>query len=213
MLHFTRTRRFLATWTLALVATVVALSGTSRALDAAPPKPSPFPVQWELEFEPGPMRLYVDPLNGDGYWYFTYQITNQTGQDRVWAPDLVLYSDAGEILESGRDVPNRVREAARQMLGNDLLELPSEIIGDLLRGRENAREGLAIWPADDLSVNELTLFIGGISGETARVRHPRTGQEFILRKTMVREYLIRGEALAYGDDPFELTIPPFWVMR
>jgi len=212
MHHPVRLRRSLLVSVAATLLFALAGAPVASTAHASPPKPSPFPISWELDFDPGALRLFVDPADGSTWWYFTYQVTNRTPRDQVWAPDLVLFTDAGEILDSGAGVPTRVTEAIRTLLGNELLETQSEIIGDLLRGPEHARDGLAVWPAEDLSINELSLFIGGTSGETARVMHPRTGQQYILRKMMQRDYLIRGDALANGDDPVEV-VGERWVMR
>jgi hypothetical protein len=212
MRHPVRLRRSLLVVAVAtLVLSIVGLP-VERALQAGPPTPSPFPIRWELDFNAGDLRLFVDPADGSTWWYFTYQVTNKTERDRVWAPDLVLFTDAGEIMDAGNDVPTRVTEAIRTLLGNDLLETQSEIIGDLLRGPEHARDGLAVWPATNVSVNEMSLFVGGVSGETVRVLHPRTGQQYILRKTMQRDYIIRGDAVARGDTPVE-SVGQRWVMR
>lgn len=178
----------------------------------APPKPSAVPLRWELRFEPGDLRLYVDPVTERAYWYFTYVITNMTGRDQVWAPTFVLFTDGGEILYSGKSVPGRIQERLREMLRNPLLETQNESIGDLLQGVENARDGLVIWPADRLDVNELSLFVSGISGETVRVEDPITGDPVLLRKTLQRDYLIRGSALARGSLPVEYERQE-WVMR
>ena len=69
-----------------------------------------------------------------------------------------------------------------------------------------------VWPAANTTVNELSLFVSGISGETARVANPVTAEQIILRKTLHREYLIRGSALARGDDPVELAREQ-WILR
>lgn len=205
MHHLVRSRRSPLLTVLALLLFGLGGLAVVPSVNAAPPKPSPFPISWELDFDAGDLRLFVDPVDGSTWWYFTYQVTNRTARDQVWAPDLVLFTDAGEILDSGVRVPTRVTESIRRLLGNELLETQSEIIGDLLRGPEHAREGLAVWPAENLSINEISLFIGGASGETARVMHPRTGQQYILRKMMQRDYLIRGDAMANGDDPIEVV--------
>ena len=68
------------------------------------------------------------------------------------------------------------------------------------------------WPADNLKVNELSLFIAGISGETARVRNPITKEEVILRKTLQRDYLIPGAAMARRFEPIGFE-DQRWVMR
>lgn len=176
------------------------------------PKPAPVPFRWELEFEPGELRLYIDPTTTDPFWYFTYTITNRTGKDQLWAPSFVLYSDAGDLLQSGRDVPTRITEELMAMLGNRLLEDQNSIIGDILQGRENAREGLVIWPARNLKVNEISMFIAGLSGETARVKNPINDHEVILRKTLERDYLLAGDALARGGKAVDF-VEQQWIMR
>ena len=176
------------------------------------PKPAPVPYRWELNFEPGPLRMYVDADTGGVYWYFTYTVTNRTGKDQLWAPRMVLFTDGGEILESGREVPARVTEDLLDLLGNVFLEDQNAALGDILQGRENAKEGLVIWPAKYLKVTEMSLFIAGISGETARVKNPITGEEVILRKTLKRDYVIPGDPLARGSEPVQLVAEE-WIMR
>jgi hypothetical protein len=95
-------------------------------------------------------------------------------------------------------VPQRVTSAIRDMLGNELLETQREALGDILQGEEYAKDGLVIWKMGDPSVNEFSVFIGGISGETARVVNPVTREEIILRKTLERRYLVRGDAMSRG---------------
>lgn len=190
------------------------LAGTlmPARVSPAPPVPAAVPLRWELRFEPGDLRLFVDPVTGSAYWYFTYQIMNLTGRDQIWAPTAVLYTDAGEILRSGKDVPARIQEALRASLRNDLLETQNEIIGDILQGPEHARDGLVVWPALRTDVNKMTLFMSGLSGETARVVNPRTGDQVILRKTLQRDYVVRGDAVARGSRPAEFA-GQTWVMR
>ena len=193
-------------------AAIVAVLAIVCGAVAAYPKPAAIPYRWELELEPGALRLYVDPVTRDAYWYFTYLVTNRTGADQVWAPSLVLYTDAGEVLSSGQGVPSRVEAALRELLGNPLLETQNEIIGDIYQGKGHAKDGLAVWPAESRTVNEISLFIGGLSGETARVRNPVSGDEVILRKTLQRNYLVRGHALARGSKPIEL-VDQEWILR
>ena len=151
-------------------------------------------------------------MDGAAYWYFTYAITNRTGGDQLWVPSFVLYNDVGEILASGSDVPDHVEQSILALLGDELLETQDEIIGDIYQGKEHAKDGLVIWLAESTHVNEMSMFIGGMSGETARVTNPATGQEIILRKTLERDYLVRGNALARGSKPAELVAQQ-WVLR
>ena len=187
---------------------VMAAAGSALAY----PKPSPTPPRWELEFEPGDLRLYQDEATGEVYWYFTYMLTNRTGRERIWAPSFTLFTDAGEILPSGRDVPTRVADDLHELLGNRFLESQNEIIGEIFFGREHAREGLVVWRARNLEVNELSMFIAGLSSDTARLEHPVTGQEIVLRKTLQRDYLLPGDLLPHGSKPVEL-VAERWVMR
>jgi hypothetical protein len=195
---------------LVVIATVACVAVTAAAWSY--PKPAPVPYKWELSFESGPLRLYVDPNTRDSYWYFTYTVTNRTGKDQTWAPKIVLYTDAGEILDAGRDVPRNVTEDLLALMNNPFLEDQNTVLGDIYQGRENAKEGIVIWPARNLKVTEISLFISGISGETARVKNPINGNEIILRKTLQRDYLVPGDALARGSQPVEL-ISETWIMR
>lgn len=194
-----------------LIVAALCMLVVAQAL-VAYPKPASVPYRWELTFEPGDLRLYRDPSTGDHYWYFTYMVTNRTGKDQVWAPKLVLFTDGGEILDAGKNVPTRVTEDLLALLGNDLLEDQNEVIGDLLQGRENAKEGLVVWPARSLNVNQLSLFVAGISGEVARVKNPLTNAEVTLQKTLQRDYLIPGDMLARGSKPIDL-VEQRWVLR
>ena len=159
---------------------------------------------WELEFEPGPLRLYIDPVDRKTYWYFIYTVANRTDRDRMWAPRLEIFTDEGKIHRSGRNVPSRVSSQLRKLQGDPLLEDQNRIIGELLVGRENARSGLAVWPAQDLDVTELTLFVAGLSSDALIIQHPITGQDVRLQKTLRREYLVPGNPLERGSKPLML---------
>ncbi len=191
-------------------AAVAVLGALGSAL--AFPRPAAVPTRWELEFQPGPLRVYLDEPGGEVFWYMPYMVTNRTGRERIWAPTFALYTDAGEIIASGRDVPSRVTEDLLELLGNELMKQQNEIIGEIFHGRENAREGLVVWRAGDVDVNELSVFVAGISGETTTIRNPASGERVTLRKTLKRDYLIPGEAIARGSKPVELVVES-WVMR
>ena len=184
---------------------------------AAYPKPKAIPDRPELTFEPGALRIIQSPGNGQWYWYMTYEVSNYTGEDRIWAPTFTLFTDRGEVIESGRGVKRTQVNEIVEYLGDDMLEVQHEIIGDLYQGEGNARSGLVVWPAQRTDVNELVLFVSGISGESTVVKHPVSGEETILQKTLMREYLISGNATGLGDDPIELHSDmdrsPRWIYR
>jgi len=69
-----------------------------------------------------------------------------------------------------------------------------------------------VWRPMNLDANEISMFIAGISGETARVKNPANGQEIILRKTLQRDYLVPGSAAERGSKPVDL-VSQQWVLR
>jgi hypothetical protein len=190
----------------------------ASALLAAPwsahayPRPSAVPQRWALEFAPGELRLHVDDLDGRAYWFFSFTVTNRTGQDQLFAPEFTLYTDGGEILPSGRDVPTRVEQEILELLGNEFMETQNQVIGELRQGPGNARDGLVVWPANDLEVNEISLFIAGISGDTAAVIPPGGDRPVILRKTLQRDYLVPGNALGRRRLAADL-VAERWIFR
>ena len=179
------------------------------------PKPRAVPTRWELEFIPGVLRLYTDTTSGRSYWYFTYKVINNTGDDQLWFPTFTMYTDGGEILNSGEDVPYSVTRKIRDYVGNDFMQVHSDVIGTIRQGRGHAREGLVIWPAGNLDVTELSLFVSGISGERATVVNPINGDRISLQKTMQRNYLVPGNLVPRSDRPIELDPdkPQRWIFR
>ena len=179
---------------------------------AAAPIACPMPAaigapgpDWQIELKPGDLRLYVDPTDGRRYWYFTYTVTNLTNNDLIFAPRIELFLDSGEVLRSGRGVPTRAVEQVRRLLGDPLLEDQNRIIGDLRVGRENARTGIAMWPAEDQDVTEVTLFFQGLSSDRKVVKHHGSGKDVSLYRTLRREYLVPGDPEARGSAPLALN--------
>jgi hypothetical protein len=175
-----------------------AATATTRAASVSAP-------DWELGFKPGDLRLYLDPVDGRRYWYFTYTVTNLTERDRVFAPSIELFMDNGKILRSGRGVPSRTVEQLQKLLANPLLEDQNRIIGDLRVGKENARTGIAVWPAENhLDVTELTLFFRGLSSDYIDVKHPQTDADIRLYKTLRRVYGTPGDPERFFIKPLIL---------
>lgn len=187
------------------------------ASPAAAPEPRPIAINWEFTFEPGPLRLaWVD--SGDGaspYFYFTYKITNFWGNDLLFAPDVLLVTSDAEVLRSGRDVPGAVTEEIMRRLDNPLIESQIDIVSTVLDGPEHAREGLLVWPATDLDVDEVTVFFAGLSGEFESYvtgRGTDDPHRYSLRKTLMLRYATPGEIGDQGSRPFDLA-EKRWVMR
>ncbi len=186
---------------------------------APAPEPDPVPTRWELEFEPGPLRIAeVTQANGvkRHYFYMTYRVTNFSGQDLIFAPSFDLVTEAGAIHRAGRGVPPEVTRQLLTALRNPLLEDQISILGQILQGVENAKDGLAVWPADDLVTDSLSVFASGLSGENKPfvVRDPETkrNKRVMLRKTLMLEYETPGDLSGRGSLPFDLA-DTRWVMR
>jgi hypothetical protein len=197
---------------------VVAATWTAPAAIAAP-EPAPIPKRWQLDIKASPLRMaLVQTPNGAArsYFYMTYLVTNNTASDILFAPAFELTTDEGVVLRSGRDVPFEVTKAIIERLGNPMLEDQIGIVGNLLRGEENAKEGVVIWPMPTHHCNELAVYAAGFSGETATMElpNPQTGEleRKLLRKTLMLRYRAPGEFdAAFGSplEPYETR----WIMR
>ncbi len=162
---------------LALIFAVAAVSIATQSHSAPPPIPSEVPASWELEFDfeaPVPVTLTVPgEKKPRTFWYMSYRVANRTGEDQIFVPEFVLYTDKGEVIPAGRNAPIAVFTAIKKMHNNPLLKDLSAITGKLLQGEDNAKQGLAIWPDFDSKVGTIDVFIGGLSGETAEIRLPK----------------------------------------
>jgi len=197
----TAARRLLNAGLGLVLAIGLASQATAPAIAAAPTAAS---QAWTIDFKPGPLMLYYDPETARTYRYFTYRVTNRTGGDRMFAPRIELFTDKGEILQSGKGVSSEVTKRLRILLNDPLLEDENQILGDLLQGKEHAKDGLVIWRGSDMASNDLTIFVTGLSNDTIRVPHPVEDEEVLLRKTLRLDYQIPGNA---EDRPTEKANP------
>lgn len=213
-----RTRRFAAVPVLALAALGV-IGGGAPPVCAMAPEPAPVPKRWQLEVEHAPLRLTVVDVPGQGpqaFFYQTFKATNNSATDLLFAPAFELATDDMVVLRSGRDVPGAATTELIERMQNPLLEDQIGVVGTLLRGEENAKEALVVWPMPSSFQSEATVYVGGFSGETATVElpNPVTGklEKKILRKTLMLRYRLPGElnpAAGLELRPFEVS----WIMR
>jgi hypothetical protein len=213
--RWTRLSR-LALGVIALAMAVPVAGATGRA---AGPEPSPVPKRWQLDVDVGPIRTTTIEVKGRGlqaYHYLTYRVTNNSGRDVLFAPAWDLATDEATVFRSGRDVPVEVTRRIMDDLANPFLRDQIEIIGPLLQGKENAKQGVVIWPARDLKVEYLQVFAAGFSGETATIEvpDPKTGGmgQVLLRKTLMLKYRSPGEIDPTDSRPLDL-VEKRWIMR
>lgn len=193
----------------------------------AAPEPSLIPTRWQLDVRPGPLRIaqvevetqiagpsgsVVTVRQPRFFFYLTYTVVNNSGEDLMFAPSFELATDDGRLIRSGRDVPGEVTSELLTRMRNPFLLDQIGIIGTLTQGEENAREGLVVWPAENVRVDEVTIFASGFSGESRRVVRPDTGEEVVLRKVLMLRHDTPGELLGQGDRPVERT-QQRWILR
>jgi len=215
-----------------LLAMVLAVLAGSAGRARSAPEPTAIPSAWELSFlfeNPRAIRL---TLPGESkprvFWYMRYSVVNQTGQDVLFVPEFILYTDTGQLLRSGRGVAPNVFTQIKTTVNEPLLQDLTQVAGKLLQGEDNAKYGVAIWPDFDPEAGSFNVFVGGLSGETAKVDLPRPMEvvettpegekvtvkrsSILLAKTLDLNFRIPGEAAARTRTPATL-IAKNWVMR
>jgi hypothetical protein len=170
----------------------------------------------DLSFTPSDLRLWKDPETGAHFWFFTYEVVNNTGKDQRFAPRIEMLTDEGAVVRQGVDVPVRVSREIKEFIGDPLLEDQFEILGMVLQGEANARSGLVVFrvPAlsdsekhrafhrserEHLEHTELTVFVQGLSTETRKEPDAKSGGTVTLRKTVRLDYLVPGDPIAKGN--------------
>ncbi len=204
----------------ALFAAVVAgLVGVLVACAAWAPEPDPVPRRWQLDLRLGPLRMVtLDSPEGsrESFYVLTYRVTNTSGEDLLLAPSFEMSTASGELLRSGRNVPARVTATILELLNNPFIEDQISILGVIMQGEENAKDGVVIWPVTDYHPVELAIYASGFSGETKHVmtKDPGTGEPVrsVVRKTYMSRYLMPGELVGRGTDPFD-PYEQKWIMR
>lgn len=188
---------------------------------ARPPEPDPIPRRWELDVKVGPLRLetVTDRLgNFRVYAYMTYMVTNNSGTDLLFAPSFEMATDEGQLGRSGRGVPSEVTAQLIASQENELLMDQNSIIGPLLQGEENAREGLVVWPLGDLNIGEIQVYLAGFSGETKTIQvydpGTKTRVPMVLRKTLQMRYPVSGELDPKDSTPLiPVETRGKWILR
>ena len=222
-------RLWVAMMALALAGAVTALAQNDRPATA--PKPSIVRVAWELDFKPERPEPIAVTLPGQDkprtFWYMRYRVTNHSGEDRIFVPDFVLYTDNGQVLHAGDKIPSAVFAAIVKRHNDPLLVDYATITGKLLQGDDNAKDGVAIWQDIDPEARAFDVFCGGLSGEHVKMPLPApvtvtvkedgkpvqvTKTEAVLEKTLKLHFIIPSEAAARGHNLPQL-IKTEWVMR
>ncbi|CAG0970151.1 hypothetical protein PHYC_01200 [Phycisphaerales bacterium] len=199
-------------------ATTAIVVTLGASLAAMAPEPDPIPRRWQLAVETGPLRVASIQIPGEitrAYYFLTYKVTNTTDQDLLFTPSFELGTDEGEVLRSGRGVPTQVTRDILERLNSPFIQDQTSIVGVLPQGEANAKEGVVIWPINDLHVNEVTIYGAGFSGETRAVEYKNAkgeNEKALLRKTLMLRYQTPGEIRDMAGRSIELADKQ-WIMR
>lgn len=197
---------------LATACVLAALAGSGMGMA---PEPDPVPRRWELQVTPGNLQVVTLDVPNVGprkYAYMTYTVVNNSGQDLLFAPSFELSDGEGIVSRSGRDVPLSVTQTLLAQTQNVYIQDQISIIGELLQGAENARDGLVIWPVNNLNPDQVVVYAAGFSGETKTVSTGEGKDKFVLRKTLKLDYTAHGDLSGISS----MTLPlqaKSWIMR
>lgn len=199
-------------WALAAMAGSILAVGVMAGLA---PEPEAVARRWELQVDVGDMRMVsmdVPSIGPRKYFYMTYRVTNNSGQDVLFAPAFDLGNGEGQVTRSGRDVPQSVVASILSSTQNIFAQDQISIIGELRQGTENAKDGVVIWPVEDLNPNDITVYAAGFSGETKTVTGPSGKDSFVLRKTYRVDYNAPGDLT--GANTLIIQVRDrAWIMR
>ena len=159
---------------------------------------------WALDFDyDKPRAIAVQDAAGHTrwYWYMTYKVTNNTDEDQLFVPEFTIATDQGDVIAAGRNVPTNVFDAIRRQVKNPMIDSPIQVVGNLLQGADYAKESVAIWPAFVGDIDEFTVFVAGLSGDSTTIRNPVTGEEVLMRRNTMLTYKTPGNHASPQGQP------------
>lgn len=108
------------------------------------------------------------------FWFFKFTIINQSGKKQRFDPEVQLYTETGQLMTSDKGFDSKVvYNKVKKILKNPLLTTLNNATGDVLNGEDNAVEVVAIFKDFDPKAASFDLFIGGLSGEMAKIKLPK----------------------------------------
>lgn len=203
--------------TLAAMVILAACLTAAPALAGKHPEPSIYPIKWQLDFKHGlPKRIVVNDV---GYWYLTYTVTNNTGEERIWAPQFEMMANDGTIIRSDLNIPAEVFDRINATEKNRFLQPANKVSGTLHQGPDQAKDGVAIWKEPTPRMGNFKIFVGNLSGEyviltddDGKAMKDPNGDPIIVRKTLELDYAVYGDEF-YPQRHEVHELGQKWVMR
>lgn len=155
------------------------------------------------------------------FWYIILSVTNETALDEVeFYPLCRLITDTFQVIPADKKVPITVFETIKKKHQGSYPFLESLDFKDhrVARGEDNTRDFAIIWPDFDPKTRQISLFVGGLSNETAVVEHPTLKDEdgspkkIFLQKTLHLKYAVAGDEKLRSSATMKET-EQTWVMR
>jgi hypothetical protein len=206
------------------------------------PQPAAYPIAWEFEFKfQDPQRIEVQVAGRSEpqvYGYMLYTVTNTADNTQPFFPIFELVTQDLQVFHTDVGIHPSVFDAIRERhrATHPYLLNPRAAIGELRTGEDYARESVGIWRGVDLTANNFTIYVAGLSGETRIVRNPAwrpdaadtvkikrppSGFEyeqelnpkyFTLRKTLEIKYRVPGSPQARASTT-PVRVSTRWIMR
>ncbi|MBI1372805.1 MAG: hypothetical protein GC159_08600 [Phycisphaera sp.] len=193
----------------------VCLGSLPQTASAGYPEPEIVTTAWELDFSFQKPDIIAVRMPGEDrtqlFWYMVYTVSNKTGEDQMFIPNIWMLTDGGDLMQANQNVPPVVFREIKAETKNVLLESPAKVVGRLLQGPDNARDSVAIWPVPDHDVNFANVFIGGLSGETHEIKDAQ-GKDHLMKKTLMIDYQLPGDQVHIRNKKF-LNRGSRWIVR
>jgi hypothetical protein len=109
------------------------------------------------------------------FWYTILTLTNNTVQEEVSLYlECQIVTDTFKVVPAGKGVRKEVFDQIKIKHQGQYPFLESMDFTDnhLRKGADNTRDIVVIWPEFDPTAKQVSLFIAGLSNETAAVKHP-----------------------------------------
>ncbi|OQA04179.1 MAG: hypothetical protein BWY69_00081 [Planctomycetes bacterium ADurb.Bin401] len=184
-----------------VLSVIIAQSGYSAPTPAVVPGAN----QWTLNVVFNQPQQITVKIPGERkpqrFWYIILTITNNSNIDAPFYPSCELVTDTFQVIPAYRDTRNIVLDKIKSRHKKTFPFLESLETADtrILQGEDNTEDLVIIWPDFEAKARNISLFIGGLSNETAVVEHPTktdpngNPEKIYLRKTLTLQYSISGD--------------------
>jgi hypothetical protein len=154
------------------------------------------------------------------FWYIIVTLTNNSDMDVPFYPSCELVTDTLQVVGTYQDSKNVVFKKIKHRHKKKYPLLESILFADnrILQGQDNTKDLAIIWPDFDAKAKNVSLFLAGLSNETASVEHPTekdaegNPKKLYLRKTLELQYSIGGDEKLRSSGKLAYK-GKLWVMR